>query len=307
MTALAASLLLLALGADPAPRAEHAARIEERAVSLGLSAESRSELTAAVRRADAAGVPWQIVEAKILEGLAKRIDPARVVSVADDLSRRLSIVDLSPGGHQPMCDPLTGNWVVYNGEIYNHVELRRELEGRGCALRTGSDTEVLLAAYREWGRDCLARLNGMWGFALWDARLSELFCARDRLGVKPFYYQWDGDLFAFASEPKALVLTQARPVRADEVLIHALLALDRVDFSPRTFFAETTQLMPGHWLVVAPGRFQRLPQARDLQGNPARIHRLALGPRTADLDDQRLPDGDPRRHADASEDAWAHR
>src|SRR5260221_6378229 len=145
------------------------------------------------------------------------------------LHRRLSIVDLSPGGHQPMCDVDGLRWITYNGEIYNYVELKRELEGLGERFTTTSDTEVILNAYRRWGRDCLSRFNGMFALAIWDADRRELFCARDRFGVKPFYYQWDGTSFAFASEPKALVLTQPRRIAPRLAAIRDLVALDWVD------------------------------------------------------------------------------
>src|SRR5262245_53474213 len=100
--------------------------------------------------------------------------------------RRLSIVDLSPGGHQPMG---RGNcWIVYNGEVYNHVELRAELEALGHSFRSRSDTEVILAAYEQWGVDCLHRFNGMFAFVIYDRARGTLLAARDRFGVKPLYY-----------------------------------------------------------------------------------------------------------------------
>ncbi len=145
------------------------------------------------------------------------------------LHRRLSIVDLGPSGHQPMSDPAGRHWIVFNGEVYNFVELRQELEGLGETFRGTGDTEVILAAYRRWGRDCLGRFNGMFAFALWDGERRELFCARDRFGVKPLYYQWDGRRFAFASEPDALVLTQPGRVVPRLEAVRDLLALDWVD------------------------------------------------------------------------------
>ncbi|GAG40543.1 unnamed protein product, partial [marine sediment metagenome] len=114
--------------------------------------------------------------------------------------RRLSIIDLSTGD-QPMRDPY-GNWVTYNGEIYNYIELRKEL---GIdQFTTTSDTEVILYAYRKWGKDCVKHFRGMFSFALWDEQKKQLFCARDRLGIKPFYYHQNGVDFYFASEVKAL-------------------------------------------------------------------------------------------------------
>src|SRR5688572_1685324 len=115
--------------------------------------------------------------------------------------RRLSIIDVTAEGHQPFVTP-AGTVLTYNGEIYNYVELRRELEG-GWRFRSQSDTEVILAAYDRWGTDCLEHLRGMFAFALWDG--DRLFCARDRLGIKPLYYATVDDTFVFASEPKALL------------------------------------------------------------------------------------------------------
>jgi asparagine synthase (glutamine-hydrolysing) len=164
--------------------------------------------------------------------------------------RRLSIVDLTPAGHQPMCDLDARCWITYNGEVYNFIELREELKALGERFTSGSDTEVILAAYRRWGHACLERFNGMFAFALWDARTRELFCARDRFGVKPFYYQWDGRAFAFASEPKALVLTQSRRIAPRPAAIRDLVALDWVDHDAHTFFEGVLQLTAGHFMVV---------------------------------------------------------
>jgi len=171
------------------------------------------------------------------------------------LNRRLAIVDLSPAGHGPMCDADATSWITYNGEVYNFVELRQELEGMGERFVGGSDTEVVLAAYRRWGRDCLSRFNGMFAFAIWDGRRRELFCARDRFGVKPFYYQWDGRSFAFASEPPALVLTQSRRPAARLGAVRDLLALDWVDHEAETFFEGLWQLPAAHCLVVGVNSF----------------------------------------------------
>ena len=125
--------------------------------------------------------------------------------------QRLAITDLSEAGRQPMSRGDGRWWIVFNGAIYNAPELRTELEGLGQHFSTSTDTEVLLAAYVAWGPAALERFNGMWAFAIWDADRRELFCARDRFAVKPFYYTTAGSLFAFASEPKAL-----RPVRPAE-------------------------------------------------------------------------------------------
>ena len=195
---------------------------------------------------DEDGVPWSAPAADAA--------PADADYSLGLVHRRLSIVDLTPTGHQPMCDHEGACWITYNGEIYNHVELRAELEAQGERFVSSSDTEVILAAYRRFGRECLGRLNGMFAFALWDARRRELFCARDRFGVKPFYYQWDGHDFAFASEPGALALTQARRIVPRLAAVRDLVALDWVDHEAGTFFDGLWQLPAGHSLVLGEGR-----------------------------------------------------
>lgn len=123
--------------------------------------------------------------------------------------RRLSIVDLSPGGHQPMHDTTGNLTIVFNGEIYNYLDLKQELKGKGYVFNSHSDTEVILSAYLEWGTECLSRLNGMFAFALYDARIQKIFLARDRAGEKPlFYAQANGEL-RFASELKGLMADSA--------------------------------------------------------------------------------------------------
>src|ERR1041385_2122432 len=170
--------------------------------------------------------------------------------------RRLSIVDLSPTGHQPMCDADAQFWIVYNGEIYNHVELRAELEAKGLKFTGTSDTQVILAAYRTWGDDCVRHLNGMFALAVWDGPRPRLFCARDRMGVKPFYYQYDGRVFAFASGARALVLTQGWRIQPYLPAVRDLLALDWVDHGSHTFFEGLRQLPPGHRLAVGGAGFR---------------------------------------------------
>ena len=189
------------------------------------------------------------------------------------LHRRLSIVDLSPAGHQPMSDASGRYWITYNGEVYNYVELRLELEGLGERFQSASDTEVILAAYRRWGAAALDQLNGMFAFAIWDPERRELFCARDRFGVKPFYYQHDGHHFAFASEPKALVLTQPQRIAVRAAAVRDLLALDWVDHESGTFFESLWQLPGGHFLTVserglAVRRWWALDPARRAHGRP---------------------------------------
>ena len=130
-------------------------------------------------------------------------------------SRRLAILDLSPLGHQPMQDAETGNWIVYNGEIYNFRELRTRLQGEGVRFVSQSDTEVLLKAYGRWGEKCLGELRGMFAFAIWDAKRSRLLLGRDPMGIKPLYYCSAGQYFLFASELRTLLGTGFVPRRLD--------------------------------------------------------------------------------------------
>src|SRR5437879_2117607 len=118
--------------------------------------------------------------------------------------RRLNIIDVQ-SGHQPLANENQDIWIVYNGEIYNHAELRIDLEAKGHRYRSRSDTETIVHLYEEYGRDCVKHLRGMFAFVLWDRRKRELFAARDRLGIKPFYYRWDGSTFLFGSEIKAIL------------------------------------------------------------------------------------------------------
>jgi asparagine synthase (glutamine-hydrolysing) len=161
---------------------------------------------------------------------------------------RLSIIDLSPLGHQPMA-ALDGDvQLVFNGEIYNYRELRRDLVARGHVFRSESDTEVLLAAYLEWGQECVRELRGMWAFAIWDRRAQRLFCSVDRFGIKPLYYRRDGTRLVFASEPKAF-RAAGIPLAPDLEVVHDYLAFGAVDQSSRTFFEGVERLPGAHSLV----------------------------------------------------------
>lgn len=164
--------------------------------------------------------------------------------------RRLAILDLSPAGRQPMRNADGSLWIVFNGEIYNYIELREELSARGYTFRTGTDTEVILAAYAEWGEACLTHFNGMWAFALWDSRRQKLFCARDRFGIKPFYYFWDGELFAFASEIKALLSLPNFIPAPNDALIYDYLSYNHLDHTEETFFQGIKQLPSAHFLTL---------------------------------------------------------
>lgn len=162
--------------------------------------------------------------------------------------RRLSILDLSPGGHQPMRDAVRGLTFVFNGEIYNFRELRAELEQRGYAFRSNSDTEVVLAAYDAWGTDCLARLNGMFAFALYDARQQTVFLARDRAGEKPLFYHLTRGTLHFASELKALFADPSLPRRIDPKSLDCYLAMGYVP-GDRCILQGYNKLPPAHALL----------------------------------------------------------
>jgi asparagine synthase (glutamine-hydrolyzing) len=167
--------------------------------------------------------------------------------------RRLSIIDLSPAGHEPMTDASGEIWLTYNGEIYNFKSLRRQLEAAGHRFRSDTDAEVVIYAYREWGRDFLSRLNGMFALALWDGRDETLLLARDRLGIKPLYYADTPAGFAFASEIKALLAIPDTRRSVD------LAALDQfMSFlwtpDPQTIFQGIHKLPPAHYLVYRNGR-----------------------------------------------------
>ena len=164
--------------------------------------------------------------------------------------RRLAIIDLSEEGLQPMTNEDGTLWLVFNGEIYNYVELREELVRNGHRFHSHSDTEVILHAYEEWGDACLNRFNGMWAFALWDGRQQRLFCARDRLGIKPFYYTQAGGSFLFASEIKALLAHPDAGTRPHDLTLGTYLAWGVLDHSGRTMFEGILQLEPAHAMVV---------------------------------------------------------
>src|ERR1044071_7299874 len=168
-------------------------------------------------------------------------------------ARRLSIIDLSERGHMPMSSADGRLHITYNGEVYNFREVRRELEARGRAFRSDTDTEVVLNAYAEWGPECLHRLNGMFAFAVWDERERELFVARDRLGVKPLHYAAREGGFAFASEMKALFEDASLPREIDWDALDLYLTF-RVIPHPYTIFKSVRKLAPGHYLVWKDGR-----------------------------------------------------
>lgn len=166
--------------------------------------------------------------------------------------RRLAIIDLSSAGRQPFCNASQTVWLTFNGEIYNYVELRAELEARGRRFRTRTDVEVLLQAYEEFGLDCLAKFDGMFAFALWDAEKARLILARDRIGKKPLVYRLERDRLVFASELKSLLQFNDVPRELDLVALRQYLTYQYVPY-PRTIYRGVAKLPPASYLIWREG------------------------------------------------------
>jgi asparagine synthase (glutamine-hydrolysing) len=166
--------------------------------------------------------------------------------------RRLAILDVTPSGHQPMISADGRFVIVFNGEIYNFMELRQQLTAGETCWQSRSDTEVILAAYAKWGTECLRRFHGMFAFAIWDRRERTLFGARDRMGVKPFYYHASPDYFAFASRPRALLALKPDLSRElDPQALRLYLECGYVP-APYSIFRQVRKLPPAHWLLLGP-------------------------------------------------------
>jgi asparagine synthase (glutamine-hydrolysing) len=162
--------------------------------------------------------------------------------------QRLAIIDLSPAGHQPMVSSDGRFVIVFNGEIYNFLEVRQQLDQNDTHWRSQSDTEVILAAYARWGPECLQRFHGMFSFAIWDRVENALFAARDRMGEKPFYYHHSDDCFAFASRPRALLALKPKlSQQLDEQALRFYLESGYVP-APYSIYREMRKLPPAHWL-----------------------------------------------------------
>ena len=162
--------------------------------------------------------------------------------------RRLSIVDVA-GGHQPMTNAARTHWIVYNGEVFNHASIRPELERLGHRYSTRCDTETILHSATQWGNKCVEKFRGMFAFTIWDTKTKTLFCARDRLGIKPFYYFFNGRTFAFASEIKALLEHPDISPEFEDSTLNEYLAFGYVS-SEQTMFRNIRKLMPGHTATV---------------------------------------------------------
>lgn len=162
--------------------------------------------------------------------------------------RRLAIIDLSPDGRQPMQH--FGCTITFNGEIYNYLELREDLQKKGFQFHTASDTEVLLAAYRHWGTDCVNQLNGMWAFAIHDQEKGKIFCSRDRFGEKPFYYIEQDGQFVFGSEIRAVRAVLSNQLVPNETMMARFLVFEQAEHFNETFFKEVYKLPAAHNLEI---------------------------------------------------------
>ncbi len=198
-------------------------------------------------------------------------------------SRRLAILDLSPGGHMPMPSEDGSVWITFNGEIYNFADLRRELEAKGHSFRSHTDTEAILHLYEEYGVDCLNRLNGMFAFAIADLRGSspKLFLARDHFGIKPLYYSERGGKLAFASEVKALLEVPGIEARLNMEALHQYLTFLWVP-DPATMFEGIRKLEAGHYAIWQHGEL-KIEQYWDLTFPPAGHH---FEQKQADLEEE---------------------
>jgi asparagine synthase (glutamine-hydrolysing) len=176
--------------------------------------------------------------------------------------RRLSIVDLATG-HQPLSNEDGTVWIVFNGEIYNHASLREQLQARGHQYRTNSDTETIIHLYEEYGPECVQHLRGMFAFAIWDARRQRLFIARDRLGIKPLYYQLTSQQIVWGSEIKVVLACPGIGAQFERTVLPEYLAFGYVS-GPQTFYRGIHKLMPGHWMEVGPSGQVKIERYWDL-------------------------------------------
>jgi asparagine synthase (glutamine-hydrolysing) len=210
-------------------------------------------------------VPAEVLE-RATQSLAHRgPDDSGTVILRDSASesveiglgnRRLAILDLSPQGHQPMNDPATGNWIVYNGEVYNFREVRAKLERLGVYFGSHSDTEVILKAYALWGEECLHEFRGMFAVAIWDAGRHRLFVARDPMGIKPLYYYRSDQHFMFSSEVRTLLGTGLVPRRIDAAGLVSYLSFGSL-YDPNTLVEGVSALPPGCYLTWERGQMKQ--------------------------------------------------
>lgn len=167
--------------------------------------------------------------------------------------RRLAIIDLSPAGHQPMQSSDNNLEIIFNGEIYNFAQVKNQIIN--YQFKTKSDTEVILAAYKQWGKNCVHRFNGMFAFAIWDKQKKELFIARDRLGVKPVYYYKSVNTFLFASEVRSLLVSGLVPEKINHNVLCDYFTYQTVH-APQTMVKDVMMLMPGHFVSISQSKFE---------------------------------------------------
>jgi asparagine synthase (glutamine-hydrolysing) len=221
---------------------------------LVLSESEHAERTEAAIRRMIAGIKHRGPDDDGYQILSTPRKADGLVAIANT---RLAILDLSPAGHQPMHDAETGNWIVFNGEIYNHLEVRAEIGERTGTWHSQSDTETILHAYRLWGHECVQRLRGMFAFAIWDANNGKLWCVRDRLGIKPFYYFAQPAALLFASEVRALLASGWFRAELDPVGLAGYVRFGAVP-EPYTLLKGVQSLPAGHWMLVQAGRIEKV-------------------------------------------------
>ena len=158
---------------------------------------------------------------------------------------RLSIIDLTENGHQPMRDSSGQYIIIYNGEIYNYVEIKSELVKKGYSFNSTTDTEVVLKSYIEWGEDCLDHFNGMWSFCIYDLKKEFIFISRDRYGIKPLYYFYDDNRFIFASEIGSILKAVNSKLSPNREAIYNYLVFNRTDYDNSTFFNKINKFEAG--------------------------------------------------------------
>jgi asparagine synthase (glutamine-hydrolysing) len=202
--------------------------------------------------------------------------------------RRLSIIDLSEAGHQPMFNESGDVVITYNGELYNYLELREQLKASGHRFRSQTDTEVIIHAYEEWGTDCLARFNGHFAFAIWDSTARHLFLARDRFGVKPLYYAWQNGCLVFASEIKSILLHPSISRSVSTEALNEYFTFQNI-LSDKTLFEGIHLLQPGSFLSLVVGE-QSQPQVTKYWDYQIREEPLKADPAEAEEELYRLFD-----------------
>jgi asparagine synthase (glutamine-hydrolysing) len=164
--------------------------------------------------------------------------------------RRLNIIDLSIAGHQPMCDTSGDKWMIFNGEIYNYLELREELKNLNHVFKSNSDTEVILESYKEWGKECFNRFNGMWSIVMLDISKKELITSNDRYGIKPLYYIKDSGELIFSSEIKPFFCFRAKIKDYDKSSINTYINYGYINYNEHTFFKEVKKFPKSHYSII---------------------------------------------------------